>query len=386
MNNSIISLINFRKELIHTLIEKNYEVYFTVPESKENQQVKELLNMGTKYVQNSINGRSINPFFELKTLFQLKKIVQNIKPDIILSFTIKPNIYGSYVAKKCKIPIIINITGLGSGFNNAYTKILVEKMYKYACKNAFCIFFQNEANYNYFIENKIAKKDKSKIVPGSGVNLEKFKPMEKTKEDGIVRFLFIGRIMKEKGIEEYLKAAEYITNKYSNVEFQILGPFEEEKYKEIILNHKNSKIKYLGVSYDVRNEIKEVDCIINPTYHEGMSNVLLEGAAMAKPLMASNIPGCREIIDNGVNGYLFEPKNEKNLIDTIEKFLTLNEIEKNKMGLASRQKVERTFDRNIIITAYLEEIYKILKYKKENIELNIWSKLIMSRWKKCLMF
>ena len=386
MNNSIISLINFRKELIHTLIEKNYEVYFTVPESKENQQVKELLNMGTKYVQNSINGRSINPFFELKTLFQLKKIVQNIEPDIILSFTIKPNIYGSYVAKKYKIPIIINITGLGSGFNNAYTKILVEKMYKYACKNAFCIFFQNEANYNYFIENKIAKKDKSKIVPGSGVNLEKFKPMEKTKEDGIVRFLFIGRIMKEKGIEEYLKAAEYITNKYSNVEFQILGPFEEEKYKEIILNHKNSKIKYLGVSYDVRNEIKEVDCIINPTYHEGMSNVLLEGAAMAKPLMASNIPGCREIIDNGVNGYLFEPKNEKNLIDTIEKFLTLNEIEKNKMGLASRQKVERTFDRNIIITAYLEEIYKILKYKKENIELNIWSKLIMSRWKKCLMF
>ncbi len=371
MNNSIISLINFRKELIHTLIEKNYEVYFTVPESKENQQVKELLNMGTKYVQNSINGRSINPFFELKTLFQLKKIVQNIKPDIILSFTIKPNIYGSYVAKKCKIPIIINITGLGSGFNNAYTKILVEKMYKYACKNAFCIFFQNEANYNYFIENKIAKKDKSKIVPGSGVNLEKFKPMEKTKEDGIVRFLFIGRIMKEKGIEEYLKAAEYITNKYSNVEFQILGPFEEEKYKEIILNHKNSKIKYLGVSYDVRNEIKEVDCIINPTYHEGMSNVLLEGAAMAKPLMASNIPGCREIIDNGVNGYLFEPKNEKNLIDTIEKFLTLNEIEKNKMGLASRQKVERTFDRNIVIEANLEEIYKILKYKKENIELNI---------------
>ena len=135
MNNSIISLINFRKELIHTLIGKNYEVYFTVPESKENQQVKELLNMGTQYVQNSINGRSINPFFELKTLFQLKKIVQNIEPDIILSFTIKPNIYGSYVAKKCKIPIIINITGLGSGFNNTYTKILVETMYKYACKN-----------------------------------------------------------------------------------------------------------------------------------------------------------------------------------------------------------------------------------------------------------
>jgi len=371
LTNTIEGLYNFRYELLERLINEEFEVYFSVPENKNDTKVKKLIELGCNYVETNLDRRSMNPLKDLQLIKQYKDIIKNIKPDVILSYTIKPNIYGSYVAKKYKIPIIINITGLGSGFNNTYTKILVETMYKYACKNASCIFFQNEANYNYFIENKIAKKDKSKIVPGSGVNLEKFKPMEKTKEDGIVRFLFIGRIMKEKGIEEYLKAAEYITNKYSNVEFQILGPFEEEKYKEIILNHKNSKIKYLGVSYDVRNEIKEVDCIINPTYHEGMSNVLLEGAAMVKPLMASNIPGCREIIDNGVNGYLFEPKNEKNLIDTIEKFLTLNEIEKNKMGLASRQKVERTFDRNIIIKAYLEEIYKILKYKKENIELNI---------------
>lgn len=371
LTNTIGGLYNFRYELLERLINEEFEVYFSIPESKNDTKVKKLIELGCNYIETNLDRRSTNPFKDLKLIKQYKDIIKYAKPDVILSYTIKPNIYGSYVAKKHKIPIIINITGLGSGFYNTYTKILVEKMYKYACKNASCIFFQNEANYNYFIENKIAKKDKSKIVPGSGVNLEKFKPMEKTKEDGIVRFLFIGRIMKEKGIEEYLKAAEYITNKYSNVEFQILGPFEEEKYKEIILNHKNSKIKYLGVSYDVRNEIKEVDCIINPTYHEGMSNVLLEGAAMVKPLMASNIPGCREIIDNGVNGYLFEPKNEKNLIDTIEKFLTLNEIEKNKMGLASRQKVERTFDRNIIIKAYLEEIYKILKYKKENIELNI---------------
>lgn len=364
ISNSITSLINFKKELIQTLIKNDYNVYFSVPESLENVQVQELTNIGAKYIQNSIKRRSINPFSELKVIFELINIVKEVNPDIVLTLTIKPNIYGSYVAKKYKIPIIINVTGLGSGFNNTYTKILVEKMYKYACKNAACIFFENEANYNYFIDNNLAKKDKSNIVPGSGVNLEKFKPMHKTKEDGIIRFLFIGRIMKEKGIEEYLKAAEYITDKYSNVEFQILGPFEEEKYKKIILNNNNSKIRYLGVSYDVRNEIKEADCIINPTYHEGMSNVLLEGAAMAKPLMASNIPGCREIVDNGVNGYLFEPKNEKNLIDTIEKFLTLNEIEKKKMGLASRQKVERNFDRNIVIEANLEEIYKILKYKK----------------------
>ena len=371
ISNSITSLINFKKELIQTLIKNDYNVYFSVPESLENVQVQELTNIGAKYIQNSIKRRSINPFSELKVIFELINIVKEVNPDIVLTLTIKPNIYGSYVAKKYRIPIIINVTGLGSGFNNNNTKWLVERMYKYACKNAYTIFFQNESNYNYFIENKITKKDKSKIIPGSGVNLEKFKPMEKTKEDGIVRFLFIGRIMKEKGIEEYLKAAEYITNKYSNVEFQILGPFEEEKYKEIILNNNNSKIKYLGVSYDVRNEIKEIDCIINPTYHEGMSNVLLEGAAMAKPLLASNIPGCREIVDNGVNGYLFEPKNETSLIKAIEKFLSQNESDRIKMGIASRQKVERTFDRNLVIDAYLEEIARILKSKKERKFTNI---------------
>jgi len=364
LTNTIEGLYNFRYELLERLINEEFEVYFSVPENKNDTKVKKLIELGCNYVETNLDRRSMNPLKDLQLIKQYKDIIKNIKPDVILSYTIKPNIYGSYVAKKYKIPIIINITGLGSGFNNTYTKILVEKMYKYACNDVACIFFENEANYNYFIDNNLAKKDKSNIVPGSGVNLEKFRPMDKTKEDGIIRFLFIGRIMKEKGIEEYLKAAEYITDKYSNVEFQILGPFEEEKYKKIILNNNNSKIKYLGVSYDVRNEIKEVDCIINPTYHEGMSNVLLEGAAMAKPLMASNIPGCREIVDNGVNGYLFEPKNEKNLIDTIEKFLTLNEIEKKKLGLASRQKVERNFDRNIVIEANLEEIYKILKYKK----------------------
>ncbi|HOL83651.1 MAG TPA: glycosyltransferase family 4 protein, partial [Caldisericia bacterium] len=342
-----------------------FEIYFSIPESKNDTRVKKLIELGCNYVETNLDRRSMNPFKDLNLVKQYETIVKKIRPNIIISYTIKPNIYGSYVAKKYKIPIIITVTGLGSGFNNNNTKWLVERMYRHACKNAYTIFFQNEANYNYFIENKIAKKDKSKIIPGSGVNLEKFKPMEKTKEDGIVRFLFIGRIMKEKGIEEYLKAAEYIADKYSNVEFQILGSFEEEKYKEIILNNNNSKIKYLGVSYDVRNEIKEIDCIINPTYHEGMSNVLLEGAAMAKPLLASNVPGCREIVDNGVNGYLFEPKNETSLIKTIEKFLSQNESDRIRMGIASRQKVERTFDRNLVIDVYLEEIARILKSKKE---------------------
>ena len=156
--------------------------------------------------------------------------------------------------------------------------------------------------------------------------------MEKTIEDDIIRFLFIGRIMKEKGIEEYLQVADKITNKFTNVEFQILGRFEEERYKDVILNIKNSRIKYLGVSDDVRNEIREVDCIVNSSYHEGMSNVLLEGAAMGKPLIASNIPGCKEIIDEGYNGYLFEVKSVESMEEKIIKFIELDDKIKEYMG------------------------------------------------------
>ena len=163
--------------------------------------------------------------------------------------------------------------------------------------------------------------------------------------------------MKEKGIEEYIEVAEKITKDYPFTEFYILGRFEEEKYKDIILNNKNLKIRYLGVSDDVRNEIKEIDCIIHPTFYpEGMSNVLLEGAAMGKPLIASNIPGCKEIIEEGINGYLFEPRNIKQLKEKVEKFLSLDNEYKKKMGLAGRSKVIKEFNRRIVIDAYLEEI------------------------------
>ena len=212
-----------------------------------------------------------------------------------------------------------------------------------------------------FINNKLVERSKCSLIPGSSVNIEKFKPMKKTKEDDIIRFLFIGRIMKEKGIEEYLQVAKNITSKYSNVEFQILGSFEEDRYKDIIYNNKNKGIKYLGRSDDVRNEIREVDCIVNPSYHEGMSNVLLEGAAMGKPLIASNIPGCKEIIEEGYNGYLFEVRSVKSMEEKLIKLIELDKEEKDIMGKNSRKKVEKEFDRNIVINEYMKVINDILE-------------------------
>lgn len=358
--NNVGGLYNFRFELIKKLIDLDYEVYFSVPQDKNNKKTKLMVEARANFVHTPMKRRGMNPFEDLKLINSYKKLIKDISPDIILTYTIKPNIYGNYVANKFGVPVIMNITGIGTSLSTGKLKLIIKQMYKYGCSKANTVFFQNRGNHSFFISNNLVDKTKTRIIPGSGVNLEKFKPTNKPKKNNLIKFLFIGRLMKDKGIEEYLKVAERLTGKHSNLEFQILGSFEEQKYKTIIEQNFNSKIKYLGRSDDVRNEISEIDCIINPSYHEGMSNVLLEGAAMGKPLLASNIPGCKEIISDGINGYLFESKSTKSLEEAIVKFINLDDEERIKMGRASRKKVEKEFDRNIVVNEYIKVIESIL--------------------------
>ena len=327
MGNSSGGLYNFRYELIKRLIEE-YTVYFSVPQDVNNLKVQLLIKCGAHYIHTPMNRRGMNPIQDLKLINLYKKIINDIKPDIILTYTIKPNIYGNYVASKFNIPVIMNITGIGSSLSSGKLKSIIKKMYKYACNKANIVFFQNQGNLNFFISNKMIDEQKIRKIPGSGVNIERFKPIKRTKETDAIKFIFIGRIMKDKGIEEYIEIAKKLTKKYVNLEFQILGTFEEDIYKAIIEQNENKKIRYLGVSSDVRQEIKEVDCIVNPSYHEGMSNVLLEGAAMGKPLIASNIPGCKEIIDDEENGFLFKVKSVEDLENKIIRFIKLKEEER----------------------------------------------------------
>lgn len=359
--NNVGGLYNFRFELIQSFLKEGLEVYFTVPQNINNEKVELLIQAGGKYIHTPMNRRGKNLLEDLKLINNYKKIIKDVNPDIILTYTIKPNIYGNYAANKFKIPVIMNITGIGSSLATGKFKELIKIMYRYAGKKSTKVFFQNKGNQDFFISNNLVTRDKATIIPGSGVNFEKFKPIESNNKDEIIRFLFIGRLMRDKGIEEYLQVAENITKKYSNIEFQILGSFEEEKYKNIIDNNENERIKYLGSSNDVRKEIKEVDCIVNPSYHEGMSNVLLEGGAMGKPLIASNIPGCKEIIDDGINGFLFKVKSSKDLEKKIIEFIELEEDKKIEMGKSSRKKVVKEFDRNIVIDEYMKTINKILE-------------------------
>jgi len=354
-------LYNFRFELVKELIRQGFRVYFTVLEPKEDEKVKLLVEAGAVHFQTPFERRGTNPIKDLQLVIQYQKIIKQVDPDIILTYTVKPNIYGTFGASRFHKPVIMNITGIGSALatRNRYNNML-KLMYNYACKRAFYVFFQNQANLDFFVKNGLVDEQKVRLIPGSGVNIDKFVPIDKSSKDNMVRFLFVGRIMKEKGVDEYLAAAEAITEKYSNAEFQLLGSFEEEEYKDILSSIKNDRIKYLGVSSDVRNEIKEVDCIVNPSYHEGMSNVLLEGAAMGKPLIASDIPGCKEIIEDGHNGFLFKVQSVSALVDRVSQFMELDSNTRAAMGANSRKKVETEFDRNLVIKQYLDAINDIL--------------------------
>lgn len=353
--NNDIGLYKFRKELIEELIKHN-EVFISLPGGEF---VKELVNMGCIFIDTKLNRRSINPFSDLRLLIAYKKIFREVKPDVVLTYTIKPNIYGGIICRLTKTPYISNITGLGTALENSgFLQNVTILLYKAALKKARCVFFQNRENTD-FMNRKGIIKGKQRIIPGSGVNLDYYKILDYPSDENI-NFLFISRVMKEKGIEQYIETAKYITEKYPCARFHICG-FCEEEYEENLEDlQKQGIITYHGMVRDVREILKETHCTIHPSYYpEGMSNVLLESAACGRPIITTNRSGCREIVEDGINGYLVEQKNTQDLIEKVEKFINLSFDEKMQMGLAGRSKVEKEFDRQIVINAYLEELKNI---------------------------
>lgn len=354
--NSTVGLYNFRKELINELLKK-YKVYISAPMG---QKVEELIKIGCIFINTDIDRRGINPIKDLKLLNFYKKIIKEINPYCVLTYTIKPNIYGGMVCKKYKIPYIVNITGLGSSFNVYPLKIIVSYLYKKSLSNVNFVFFQNEYNKNIFINQKIITKNYD-VIPGSGVNIDEFEFHEYPSEkDGII-FNFIGRVMKEKGIDEYLYAANEIKQKYPKTIFNIWGSIEptQNHYKEIIDEYSlKGIVNYKGfVDRSILKEsIISSHCTVLPSYSEGLANVLLESASVGRILIASNISGCKETIDDGQNGFIFEVKNKNDLVSKIEKLLNISYEERKKMGKMSRLKIEKSFNRSIVVSKYLEKI------------------------------
>ena len=354
--NSSGGLYDFRNELVLKLL-KEYEVTASLPDDVR---TKELAGEGCKVIKTPINRRGVNPVEDFKLFLNYLKLLKKEKPDLVLTYTIKPNIYGGFACRMKRIPYITTITGLGTTFQKqGFMLKMIVAMYRMGLKSARCVFFQNEENKGIFEKYKIKGKE-SRLVKGSGVNLERH-TFEAYPEGSGTSFLYVGRMMTEKGITELLKAAEVLHA--PDVEFRLLGYCDDDLKDKLDEAEQKGYIKQLGFDPNVHEYIRQSSALVLPTYHEGMSNVLMEASATGRPVIATNISGCKEIFEEGITGFGCEPKSSESLIEALKKFLALSKPERAKMGEMARLKMEREFDRKIVAEHYYEEITGILTEK-----------------------
>jgi galacturonosyltransferase len=355
--NSSSGLYDFRNELILALQENGFEIVISLPDELK---VKELTAEGCRVIKTEINRRGVNPVQDMTLFGAYRKLIKNERPDVVLTYTIKPNIYGGFACRLAKVPYYSTITGLGTTFERGGMLLkLIVAMYKTSLKKCTCLFFQNQQNRDRFEQYGIVAK-KHVTVNGSGVNLEKHRfEAYPGHEDDVTRFLYIGRIMKEKGSEEYLYSARKLHEKYGDkVSFTAIGYFEDEFEARVKEAEKDGVLKMIPYQKDIHPYIKEADAIVHPSYHEGMSNVLMEAAATGRPVIASDISGCKEIVDRDKSGLLAEPRNKEALLQALDKFVQLSPDKRKEMGLAGRKYVEEHFDRKKIVKAYIDEILR----------------------------
>lgn len=357
--NSIDGLYSFRKEVIKAIISIGLDIYISVPIGNKDKE-DYFLNEGCKIEHQVVDRRGTNPINDIKLLLSYKKLIKKIKPNIVLTYTIKPNIYGGLAARFENVPQLANITGLGSSINNkGITQKIAVFLYKIGLSKATSVFYQNTSIKHFCQLNHIGKN--GILLPGSGVDLDWHSYQEYPASNEIIKFLFIGRIMRDKGIDEFITMVKYIKPRYPNVEFHLLGSCEDNYQNTLEQLQKEDLLYWHGSVSDVRPFIKDSHCTIHPSYHEGMANVLLESCAAGRPIIASNINGCKEAIDNGINGFLCEVNNSDDLVEKVETFINLPHKNKLEMGVSARRKMETEFDRKIVINSYLEEIRKIIQ-------------------------
>lgn len=351
--NHFITLYSFRKEMINEMLKHGHELYLSLPKSEENQYFE---NLGCHIVETEIDRRGINPIKDLKLIQSYKKLIRQVNPNIIFSYTIKPNIYGT-MASNGKYKQVCNITGTGATFlKRNLVSIICEFLYKLSVKKCYKVFFQNTGDRDFFVKEGLVK-DNYAMLPGSGCNLQQhiFTPLPAGDE---IRFIFIGRVMKLKGIDQYLQAADIIKKKYPNTRFLIAGWNEQPEYMKLVEQaQKADVVEYIGFRKDIDEWIKKCHCVILPSHGgEGVPNVLLEAAATGRICIGSRINGTMDVIEEGKTGFLFKTGDGEDLACQIERFILLSEEEKAAMGKAGRVKVEREFDRQIVVKAYLKEV------------------------------
>jgi glycosyltransferase involved in cell wall biosynthesis len=364
IENGLFSTYTMREALMQRLLKEGYGVTIL---THTNSFVSQVEKTGLQVI--NIGSGNLNPWKVLKYIFNLYKALKKIQPDICLTFSIRPAIWGNFITRYLNIPTITNITGVGPLFtskNLAYR--IARSIYRSALQKTKKVFFQNFDDMNLFLEKKFVTKEIAERVPGSGVDYEKFLPKisVKTNEENFT-FLFIGRLIKDKGIFEFVEAARTIRKKYPNVIFNVIGPFWHQNLKSNTITKSDLQnwivegiIDYQGEKKDIRKSIAEADCIVLPSYREGTSNILLEAASMEKPIITTNTTGCKETVDDEITGFLCKVKDANDVAVKMEKMYLLSEEARKSMGKKGREKIIKEFDKQIVINAYLKAIDEII--------------------------
>lgn len=348
-------LYGFRKELIYELL-KQHTVYAVSPLTLYK---NELAEMGVRLIDLPLDRRGINPIHDFKLFRQYNKIIKRIKPDLVITYTIKPNIYGGIVCRKNKVSYVVNITGLGTAFQKqGIIKTIVVFLYKISLRKAKSVFFENSGNKDIFIESHIVKKEQVCVLNGAGVNLDQYKYLPYPEDESVFKFLFIGRVMREKGVDELFDAMKSLVEDGYHCELNVVGGCEEN-YEPVMKQYeKEGWLKYIGYQDDVIPFIEESHCFVLPSWHEGMANTNLECAASGRPIITSNISGCKEAVIVDVTGLLCEPKNSQSLYITMKKMLMIDVNSRKTMGYEGRKHMERFFDKRKVVRKTLSELLK----------------------------
>lgn len=347
----------FRRELLIALTNAGHEVVISIPPCEdENREILE--SYGARVIFTAFERRGTNPLDDLRLLSAYKKLIRSEKPDKVITYTIKCNIYGAMACKHDHIPHYANVTGLGSAFQGqSKMRKLVSAMYKFSLNHSQRIFFENVGNRDTLVSDGIVRQEQTIVLPGAGVNLKEFVPTPYPASQEPLRFLFVGRIMKEKGVDEYFQAIRRIRKDYPNTAFDFIGWYEDHYEAQVKEMEAEGLIHFHGFQSDVKPFIAAAHCVVLPSWHEGMSNTLLESAAMCRPLITTCIHGCMEAVEDGVSGYLAEVHNEDSLYSAMLRFVKLPLETKLAMGLAGRVRMETKFDKDMVVQKTLNEIF-----------------------------
>lgn len=353
LTNLDLGLYKFRKELIQELINQNNEIVISLPNGDL---VRSFEEMGCQFIDTPIDRRGINPITDMKLFFFYRKIIRTVDPDLIITYTIKPNIYGGIAASIEKIHYAVNITGLGTAFEKpGLVKMIVICLYKVALKKAMPVFFENRKNRELLVSFGCCKAERTVVLNGAGVNTDNYEYIP-FPSNSTVRFLFIGRVMKEKGIDELLEATKLLIESGVNCFLDVVGPLEEN-YEDTLKQYESEGwLKYHGYQEDVKPFIAVCDCFILPSYHEGMANTNLECASSGRPVITSNIPGCRESIIENTSGYLCEVKNANSLYYAMKKMVEIGKEGRAQMGIEGRKHMIEMFDKSKVVQETIQSL------------------------------